>query len=214
MKKLEMRHSFQLHDPKLEVRSSTDGSARTIEGVALPYGQVSDGLVYGEFYEMVMQGAFRECLNDPKLDVLVDWCHQGEDVIPLGRFRAQRAQNTLTINEEMSGLRFSVAVGTSPSWQNLVDAIDRGDVDGVSVSMYVLDDDWGGLYNGYTMRRISRAYLDAISFVPRQAYEEAQATLRAKQDYRALKEERLKSIVRPPKVALLANALDLESTDR
>lgn len=177
--KLEMRFKSVL-----EFREATDGgtekSMPTLRGIAVPFGVTCADPVYGSFYERVDARAFDNCLASPDCDVIVPMFHMPEQKLPLAKFLGKRSNNTLQLRAQPDGLHFEFTLPNITEAHDLVEVMRRGDIDGVSVGMYVINDEWSGTYQGLELRTIKEAWLDHISIVNRQQYDTATASERSK----------------------------------
>lgn len=113
-------------------------------------------LIKNSFYEIISPGAF-------KYDVVKAIFNHDTNIV-LGSTRS----NTLRLEDTTEGLKFEIDVPTSRA--DILENISRGDVDGTSFGMQVLDDTWD--YSGsYPVRTIRKAELFEISPTPFPAYE-------------------------------------------
>jgi uncharacterized protein len=128
MKRVVERRNF-----KTEVRVKKAGEDRTIEGHAsvfnTPY-TLADW--FGEIVEIVAPGAFSRAIAE-KQDVRCLFNHDPNHV--LGRTKS----GTLQISEDNVGLAYTC---NPPANNHVVDAIERGDVDGSSFGFIVVKDQW------------------------------------------------------------------------
>ena len=152
----------------LEVRAAEDGTV-TFDGIASvvdkPY-PVRD--MFGEYQETMMKGAFTKTLKE-KADVRLLVNHDG---IPLARTKSGTLKLTTTPD-----LR-SVATldPANPTVQEVRSAMDRGDLDQMSIGFRVHRQEWNG---DYTERFIKEVELFDVSVVTFPASPTTSANLRA-----------------------------------
>jgi len=133
---------------QLEVRDLTGGPGTlvTVTGQPIVYNQpyrVADKL--GEFEETMKPGVASHLLDSCDCRFLF-----GHDGIPMARSSA----GTLKLKDTSSALRFTATVDTRQrTAQDLVIAIERGDVSQMSVGFVVAQDSWD---TGYTKREVTR----------------------------------------------------------
>jgi HK97 family phage prohead protease len=109
-----------------DVRAIDEASGSvTIRGYAARYNEYSDDL--GGFREVIDPGAFDDVLADKQTDVRALINHEG---VPLARFRGDREDNTLSIESDGSGLRYSFELDMGdPAARSLALSMQRGDID-------------------------------------------------------------------------------------
>jgi hypothetical protein len=123
----------------LEVREDVSGDPNVliVTGMPITYGQpyeVND--MFGSFEETMHRGACKDILGSQNLDVRFLFNHDG---LPLGRTTA----GTLSLAERDNGLACAVQLDTRQSLANdLAIAIDRKDVNQMSVGFVVARDKW------------------------------------------------------------------------
>lgn len=142
---------------------TTDG--RRIRGL-IPFGAESRDL--GGFREVIEPGALRST----RLDDLV--CTVDHAGVPVGRF-----SGTLTLEERSDGVHWSVEPPRSR--QDVIEAIERGDLRGGSWRMKVGRDEWRG-----DVRHVHEiAELRDVSVVTHPSYEAAAVELRSQPESEA-----------------------------
>jgi HK97 family phage prohead protease len=139
------------------------GYASTTED---PY-PVTDWL--GEYQETMCRGAFAKALSDAN-DVRLLVNHEG---LPLARTKS----GTLLLREDDKGLSVDVpALGNSPRVQDIVEAMQRGDVDQMSFAFKATRQEWN---EDYTERFVREVKLYDVSLVTTPANPNATAKLRS-----------------------------------
>ncbi len=136
-KKLTREIDFQVSG--LHIREAEgEEKSRTIEGHAVVFGVRSVNLVpwssYRELYEVMEPG----CITDELLkrsDVVLTAFH--DNTIILGRCR--QGKGTLTLTLEERGLKISCTLAETAKADELLSAIERGDVSGMSFA-YTADE--------------------------------------------------------------------------
>jgi len=154
------------------VKSETEG--RKIYGYAAVYNQRSEDL--GGFIETIALGAFKDVLDQ---DVRALLNHDPNHI--LGRTLA----GTLRLFEDSTGLGFEIDLPNSPSGQNALESVRRGDVDQGSFSFTITsnDDTWTPPATSddlpiRTILRIKRLY--DVSIVTFAAYSTTTAQVRSR----------------------------------
>jgi uncharacterized protein len=155
MEKIELR----LHDNRYLVRE--DGS---ISGIAVPYGKQS----------VVLKDRarpYREEFTPNSLNISENvalYVQHDSGGLPLARTGAK----TLQFEEESNGLRFYAKLPESR--KDVMEAIHRGDIGGVSIGFIVDEDVWEHRGNGApSTRYVKRATLIELSLVAAGAYPDA-----------------------------------------
>lgn len=156
---------------ELRVQCGPDGS-RTISGYAIRYNEPSVDL--GGFTEIVAPGAVTDSLRvNP--DIL---CLRGHDPnLLMGRTKSK----TLTLTEDVSGLRFVCKLPSTTQGNDLAESIDRGDLDGVSFGFSVPSggDKWSSDKSGNVFRTIFTLNLSEISPCSFPAYPSTSVSIRS-----------------------------------
>lgn len=122
--------SFCCVSSRVEVRSKDDGK-KSIKGV-IPYDKESENLGY--FVEIIRKGAFSRSVKDG--DIICMWSHNSQYV--LGRSSAK----TLVLEDRDDGLHFECELSNASWASDVYEAIERGDVPGVSFGFRVVQDKW------------------------------------------------------------------------
>jgi len=151
----------------VEIRAAGDGKILT--GRAVEYNQQSE-LLYGSFREEIAPGTFDASLASGR-DVYCSIDHDPNRL--LGRLSA----NTLTLLPDERGIGVECPIAGYSYAADLVIAINRRDLRGMSFIFDVLDDRWEKR-NGVSHRTVLKADLYEVSFVFSPAYQETSAGLR------------------------------------
>lgn len=153
---------------RVEVRAAGDG--KTLFGRAVEYNTVSE-LLYNTFREEIAPGAFDDSLKSGR-DV---YCSIDHD---LNRLLGRLSANTLTLTPDERGIGVDCPVPAYSYAADLVVAIQRGDLRGMSFIFDVLDDKWEKR-DGTPHRTVTKADLYEVSFVFFPAYTATEAGLRS-----------------------------------
>ena len=141
---------------------------RTIQGL-IPYNTASADL--GGFTEVIAPGAFASAL-EPGADVL---CLRDHDQkILLGRTKSR----TLTLHDSPEGLRFSVNLPNTTQAADLIESVERGDLDANSFGFLCERDRWTG-GAGTAVRTLQQVTLFEISPCSFPAYSASSVALRS-----------------------------------
>lgn len=152
----------------LEVRSAADGSV-TFDGVASVVDtayEVHD--IFGGYQETMGRGAFNRTLK-AKADVRLLVNHEG---VPLARTKS----GTLKLSTEPDLRSVASLDPTNPTVQEVRSAMDRGDLDQMSIGFRVTRQEWNG---DYTERLIREVELFDVSVVTFPASPTTSASLRS-----------------------------------
>lgn len=150
-----------------EVRADEGG--KTLYGRAVQYGVTSE-LIYGYFTEELAPGCFDESLKSGR-DVFATVDHD-----PC-RFLGRQSAETLKLIPGSDGIDVECSVGDYDYARNLVSAIGRKDLKGMSFIFDVLDLD-EGMKDGQRHRIVKKADLYEVSFVFFPAYPQTEAGVR------------------------------------
>lgn len=178
MKDLELRAQSPSRERRgvsdhIELREAADGAGYDFTGYAAVFDQwytVYD--MFGEYQEKVSAGAFAKTLSD-KADVRLLVNHDG---VPMARSKS----GTLTLGEDNTGLR-SDAPGLDPANPTVAEiksAMDRKDIDQMSMAFRVIRQEWNG---DYTERTINEVELFDVSIVTFPASPTTSASLRTRE---------------------------------
>lgn len=141
----------------MELRAVEEGG-RTVAGYAAVFGR-SSLLLYNSFKEQIDRGAFAGSIGG---DVRALWNHN--DDIVLGRTKA----GTLRLREDAHGL--GVEIDMPQARPELLESIQRGDVDQMSFAFEVEDEEWGKDADGVPLRTLRKVRLFEVSPVAFPAY--------------------------------------------
>ena len=185
----------------------SDNGLRTITGTPIVYNSRTD---LGYFDEVIEQGALDQAdLTDVRFLVNHDL-----KMIPLARSRRNNPNSTLRLTPNFEGMEMEtdVDVANNVSARELVSALDRGDVSGMSFMFSVRDEEWDDLDTDHPLRRIkaidSIVEISAVTFPAYDATEIQARTKEALENARRtlenVKEKRIeeKSLENDKKLAL------------
>lgn len=118
-------------DSRVETRETPDGK-RYIDGL-IPYGSRSEDL--GGFIEQIDPAAFRKTIADGA-EVFAFWAHNEAEVL------GSRTAGTLKLENRAEGLFFSVEMRDNAISEDRWQAVQRGDVAGVSFGFITEREEW------------------------------------------------------------------------
>lgn len=153
-----------------EVRASGDG--RKLDGYAAVFN--TEAIIWGLWREEVSPGAYAKTLQEHDIRAL--WNHDTN--IVLGRNKA----GTLQLAEDKKGLRAEIDPPDNEWGRPVVDAVQRGDVTGMSIAFLVIKEEW---YNPpkdskeLPKRTIKEAKLYEVSPVTFPAFEQTSISARS-----------------------------------
>ncbi|EHN13123.1 phage major capsid protein [Clostridium sporogenes] len=158
-----------------EVQLHTSGNK--VKGI-IKYN-IRSQLINNSFYEIISQNALK--YNTVK----ALWNHDTN--IVLGSTKS----NTLNLEDTREGLKFEISMPESRT--DILENIKRGDVDGTSFGMNVLEDSWN-YDEEYPVRTVLKAELLEISPTPFPAYEDNKVSTRALENAKNKNKSEVKSM--------------------
>jgi hypothetical protein len=152
---------------KVELRARNE--KRTIGGYAAKFNTISQNL--GGFVETINPTFFNQSRGDSWPDVLARYNH--DDNMLLGT----TAAGTLRLDVDQTGLIYEVDPPQSRS--DIVELVERGDVQKSSFAFRVFEDDWGMSDQGFPQRSLIAGHLVDVAPVNTPAYLDTSAGLRS-----------------------------------
>jgi len=189
--------------PDSELRVVKQGDKRKIVGYATKFAPVQSADL-GGFVEEIHPNAFDECLRAAP-DVRGLWNHDANHV--LGRTKS----GTLRLSTDKTGLQYEIDPPNTNLARDLMESMDRGDVDQSSFGFYCIDDSWREGPNGTYIRTVLKAELFDVSPVTFPAYPDATSGTRGTRHVRALFPDGDDELV--SKVAALRAAKEVRAED-
>ena len=153
---------------KCELRA-TGGERPKIEGYAAVFNVLSEDL--GGFRELIKQGAFRKTISEGDVRALFN--HNPDHV--LGRTKP----GTLTLREDQHGLAIQIDPPNSQVARDLIESIERGDIDAMSFGFEKMKDRWLK-EDRQQIRELLEVRLYDVSPVTFPAYEATSIDVRAR----------------------------------
>lgn len=142
---------LDLNVSQLRVREAGEERSRTIEGYAVVFGVRSVNLTpwsqYREVYEVMEPGSISQQLLD-RSDVVLTAFH--DDTAILGRWRS--GEGTLSLSLDAKGLRMECTLADTERANELLSAIERGDISGMSFAFTADEED---SENGVSYERLA-----------------------------------------------------------
>lgn len=144
--------------------------AERISGYAARFG--SETTIAGEFREMLAPGCFARTLREnPDIVMILD--HDP------GRVLGRTTANTLSLREDATGLWFDLEPDpTTPSGQEAIGTVRRGDVRGCSFGFRVRAEEWQDGKNRLPLRIIKDVDLIEVTLTGFPAYADTSASFR------------------------------------
>lgn len=134
---------------------TVDGTEKT-QSMLIGHAAVFDTVanIGGWFNEIIERGAFDGCDFS---DVLFCVNHDTRK-IPLARSRRNNGNSTMKLSIDPVGLLAEASVDTENNAEarSLYSAVDRGDIDGMSMIFQVEEDSWAGLDTDMPTRRVKK----------------------------------------------------------
>lgn len=171
MKDLEKRYY------SCEVRAESSDKGANITGRPIVYDSITD---LGYFDEVIERGA----LDSTDLKDVRFLVNHNTDMIPLARSRRNNGNSTMMLRVIPEGLEMmaSVDVENNATARELISAIDRGDISGMSFMFSIDDEEWENLETEHPTRRIKKiGSVVEVSAVTFPAYEATSINARSKE---------------------------------
>lgn len=132
----QINSNYDLHQIKTsscEIRSTDGEQSRMVEGYSVKWGEMSE-LLWGDFYEIIEKYAITQEVIDNS-DILIVWNHNRSE-IPLARKKKGKSndESTLRLFIDEIGLRYEADIAKTTAGDDLLEALRRGDVEGVSLA--------------------------------------------------------------------------------
>jgi len=163
----EERRCYRPHE-RLRVLE-VEGQPGKIEGLAVPYGQLSEDM--GEFRELIKPGAFAKSIaGDGELRADVE--HDRRELL------ARRSKGTLEFREDKRGLWAAITVPDTTLGRDVLENVRNGNLDAMSVSFQ-----WTPIVEkwvtraGQVVREISEAVLTGVALTAFPAYPQTAGSL-------------------------------------
>lgn len=141
MEKKKLNRQIELQVSGLHVREIEGGErSRTIEGHAIVFGVRSNNLVPWSSYREVYEVMERGCISNDLLnrsDVVLTAFHDNTAI--LGRWR--QGKGTLNLELDVRGLRMECTLANTERANELLSAIERGDISGMSFAFTADEED-------------------------------------------------------------------------
>lgn len=147
-----------------------DGQAPTLEGIAAPFGKLSEDL--GGFRERIKPGSFRASIKGERRDVAAMREHNPE--LLLGR----QSAGTLVMREKKEGLSVIITPPDTELGRSTVEAVRRGDLRSMSFGFVALDSKWERV-GGEDVRVLGDVDLFDVSVVTFPAYPDTRVAQRS-----------------------------------
>lgn len=173
-----------------EVRASNEENRNTVEGVPIVFGRSTD--IGGWWEEEIEEGAIDlEALKDVRF--LVNHDTNG---IPLARSRNNNANSTMRLTIEQDGVHMAADLDEkNPKAVELLSAIERQDISGMSFMFIVDGDRWENLESDYPKRYITHiSQIFEVSAVTWPAYEQTSINARSLESGKASLESARKAL--------------------
>jgi len=159
-----------------EIRADSD--KKVIQGYAARFNSLSE-LLYGQFKEVIRPGAFSQSLQNNDIRALFE--HNSAYV--LGRNKA----GTLKLSEDEQGLAVEIEPPQTAWAKDLIQSIERGDINQMSFGFRVNADKWTQKGSEY-IRELTEIDLFEVSVVTFPAYTETSISI-AKRNIEALQQK-------------------------
>ncbi|WGM09191.1 HK97 family phage prohead protease (plasmid) [Arsenophonus nasoniae] len=164
----------------IEIRTANFASQeKNLTGYAVKWHSLS-GLMGNSFRERFAPYAFRNSLNKDS-DVLALWEHDPKSL--LGR----TTSGTLTLNEDDTGLSFSLNLPDTQLGKDVLKMVERGDIQGMSFGFCAIEDNWDTSTEPY-VRTVNRAELKEITITSQPVYSESTIEIAKRSLYQSINE--------------------------
>ena len=193
----------------LECREDTERQKNTLVGVPIVFEQKTD---LGMWEEVIEKGALDQTdLKDVRLLVNHD-----TNQLPLARSRNNNANSTMQLTVEEDGLhvRADLDVENNPRAAEVLSAVEREDVTGMSFMFTVDKDSWENLESDHPTRHIlSIGKVFEASVVTFPAYEQTSVYARSLENVQSELESERKALESARKTEELRKALNERSAN-
>jgi len=164
-------------DKKIEIRTlpielRTEDDSQKIVGYAAVYDQLSEDL--GGFKEKIRKGAFANSIKKDDIKLLFN--HDPNYV--LGRNK----NGTLKLEEDEHGLKIEATPPETSFAKDLINLMERGDVDQMSFGFIVNEDEWDTADKENPIRTLIDVELFDTSIVVYPAYKQTSVNVRTTED--------------------------------
>lgn len=159
--------TFTFHE--VRVVDGTADQPTLIEGYAAVFNALSEDL--GGFREMIHPGAFAKTIKEADVRALINH----DPAMVIGRTK----NNTLTMKEDIHGLRVAITPPDTSYARDLVASLRRGDIDQMSFGFETVRDEWH-ITNDEVMRALVEVKLFDVSPVTFPAYPQTTVGVRSK----------------------------------
>ncbi|MGG5740477.1 HK97 family phage prohead protease [Bacillus cereus group sp. IBL03679] len=167
---------------KLNTRDSTEEKPSMITGYAAVFNSKTS--IGGWFDEVIEPGAFARSLSE-NADIRALFNHNWDNV--LGRTKS----GTLRLEEDERGLKFEIELPNTSTGRDLVESMDRGDINQCSFGFWITEETWD--YNVEpALRTINEVELYEISVVSIPAYDDTEVSLVRSKEIGKEVEQRMK----------------------
>lgn len=163
----------------VEVRQRSDGGS-AIAGYAAKFNRFSQNL--GGFVEQILPGAFTKTVQEA--DVRGYFNHDSNFI--LGRTKS----GTLRLAEDDTGLYYEIDLPKTTYARDLLESIERGDVNQSSFAFTAIDDEWGFTEQDFPLRSLKQVRLYDVSPVSEPAYTDTEVSVVKERALRSLCEKR------------------------
>ena len=160
-----------------EVRAEAKDNGSLITGRPIVYNSTTD---LGYFDEVIEEGA----LNETDLKDVRFLVNHDTNMIPLARSRRNNGNSTMLLSIVPEGLDIQARVDTenNATARELVSAIERGDLSGMSFMFSIDDEEWENLESEHPTRHIRKiGSVVEVSAVTFPAYEATSINARSKE---------------------------------
>lgn len=144
------------------LRAERVGGERRIEGLAIAVNTRSVDL--GGFYEYIRPEALDRTFRADKRDIHAYYNHDS------GKVLGYSESGTLQLRRDKSGLHVTIYPPATPTGEEVMTLLDRGDIRGMSFGFRVLDEDWRTEDGAHT-RDVTDMVIHEVSVVSKPAYQ-------------------------------------------
>lgn len=169
-----MNESALFLSPEIRIAAGEGGGPTRIEGMAVPYNQLSLPIHTGHgqrFREKFVPGAFADSIREAR-DIRGSVGHNAH--LPLGR----TTKGTLQLQDRQDGLYVSIAIPDTTVGKDAMENVKNGNFDGMSIEFLPVDDgDSMERVGGEFIRTVHRAILLGVTLTGIPAYPQTAGTL-------------------------------------
>lgn len=173
----------------VQMRAAAEGAngAIPVQGTPILYDRWAEiyDWWFGSYMERIAPGAATRAISEDDVRLLIN--HDANLVL------ARSTNGSLRSTEALDGVHMEAEMAPTSYARDLAVSMERGDVSQMSFSFVVENEDWDSRPDGMWLRTITAIRLYDYSIVTYPAYEETEASLRARRGPSGQPDERMRA---------------------